>query len=84
MDVFLGGPGGEEKASGHGQEGRSLDDACFQTVPFVIYYMLICGGFTKEYLQTIFSFVTVVESLLQVSFLPYFQDESMNVILGKT
>ncbi len=26
--------GGEEKASGHGQQGRSLDDARFQTAPF--------------------------------------------------
>ncbi len=34
MDVFLGGQGGEEKASGHGQKGRSLDDTCFQTDPF--------------------------------------------------
>jgi hypothetical protein len=31
---FLGGAGGEEKASGHGQQGRSLDDARFQTDPF--------------------------------------------------
>ncbi len=31
---FLGGGGGEEKASGHGQQGRSLDDVCFQTAPF--------------------------------------------------
>jgi hypothetical protein len=31
---FLGGTGGEEKASGHGQQGRSLDDTHFQTDPF--------------------------------------------------
>jgi hypothetical protein len=31
---FLGGRGGKEKVSGHGQKGRSLDDARFQTVPF--------------------------------------------------
>ncbi len=35
---FLGGTGGEEKAPGHGQQGRSLDDTRFQTVPF--YYIL--------------------------------------------
>jgi hypothetical protein len=34
VDVFLGGSGGEEKASGHGQQGRSLDDTRFQTAPF--------------------------------------------------
>ncbi len=34
VDFFLGGPRGEEKASGHGQQGRSLDDARFQTAPF--------------------------------------------------
>ena len=35
MDVFfLGGEEAEEKASGHGQQGRSLDDARFQTAPF--------------------------------------------------
>jgi hypothetical protein len=31
---FLGGGWGQEKSSGHGQQGRSLDDACFQTTPF--------------------------------------------------
>ncbi len=31
---FLGGAGGEEKASRHCQQGRSLDDTRFQTVPF--------------------------------------------------
>ncbi len=34
MDVFLGGVGGEEKAPGHGHQGRSLDDTRFQTDPF--------------------------------------------------
>ncbi len=34
MIFFLGGRGGEEKASGHGQQGRSLDDTCsLQHVP---------------------------------------------------
>jgi hypothetical protein len=33
-DIFLGGVGGEEKVPGHGQQGRSLDDARFQTAPF--------------------------------------------------
>jgi hypothetical protein len=32
--IFLWGTGGEEKAPGHGQQGRSLDDTRFQTVPF--------------------------------------------------
>ncbi len=31
---FLRGLGGEEKVSGHGQQGRSLDDTRFQTDPF--------------------------------------------------
>jgi hypothetical protein len=31
---FSWGTGGEEKASGHGQQGRSLDDTRFQTDPF--------------------------------------------------
>ncbi len=31
---FPGGAGGEEKVSGHGQQGRLLDDVRFQTVPF--------------------------------------------------
>jgi hypothetical protein len=31
---FLGGTGGEEKASGHSHQGRSMDDTRFQTVPF--------------------------------------------------
>jgi hypothetical protein len=31
---FLGVGGGQEKAPGHGQEGRSLDDEHFQTAPF--------------------------------------------------
>ncbi len=34
MDVFLGGAGGEEKAPGHGQQGRSMNDVRFQTAPF--------------------------------------------------
>jgi len=34
VDVFLGGAGGEEKVSGHGQQGRSLEDVRFQTAPF--------------------------------------------------
>jgi hypothetical protein len=34
VDVFLGGTAGEEKAPGHGHQGRSLDDTHFQTVPF--------------------------------------------------
>jgi hypothetical protein len=34
VDFFLGGRLGEEKASGHGQQGRSLDDERFQTDPF--------------------------------------------------
>ncbi len=34
VDFFLGGAGGEEKESGHDQQGRSLDDTRFQTVPF--------------------------------------------------
>ena len=37
VDFFLGGSGGEEKAPGHGQQGRSLDDTRFQTVPFLFY-----------------------------------------------
>ncbi len=45
VDFFLGGAGGEENASGHGQKGRSLDDARFQTAPFVIYYILRSGSF---------------------------------------
>jgi hypothetical protein len=32
--MFCWGSGGEEKASGNGQQGRSLDDARFQTTPF--------------------------------------------------
>jgi hypothetical protein len=31
---FLGRAGGQEKAPGHGQQGRSPDDAHFQTAPF--------------------------------------------------
>ncbi len=31
---FRGGAGGQEKATRHGQQGRSLDDTRFQTVPF--------------------------------------------------
>ncbi len=55
MDVFLGGSGGEEKAPGHGQQGRSLDDARFQTAPFffVIYYMLISESFASACRQSI-------------------------------
>ena len=54
MDVFLGGAGGEEKASGHGQQGRSLDDARFQTALFIyIYYMLSSGSFAAACLQAI-------------------------------
>jgi hypothetical protein len=34
VDFFLGGAGEEEKAPGHGQQGRSLDDKRFQTDPF--------------------------------------------------
>ncbi len=34
---FLGGTGREEKESGHGQQGRSLDDVRFQTDPFLFY-----------------------------------------------
>jgi hypothetical protein len=31
---FLGGTGGGETVTGHGQQGRSLDDVRFQTAPF--------------------------------------------------
>ncbi len=37
--VFHGGTGEEEKTPGYGQEGRSLDDECFQTDPFC--YILV-------------------------------------------
>jgi hypothetical protein len=54
VDVFLGGSGGEEKESGHGQHGRSLDDTRFQTDPFCyIIYMLSSGGFATGCLQDI-------------------------------
>ncbi len=41
VDFFLGGVGGEEKAPGHGQQGRSLDDVRFQTDPFcfILYFV---------------------------------------------
>jgi hypothetical protein len=45
------GRGGEERASGHVQQGRfSLDDTRFQTETFfyVIYYILNSGGFTES------------------------------------
>ena len=33
--------GGEEKTSGHVQQGRfSLDDTCFQTTPFFMSYII--------------------------------------------
>jgi hypothetical protein len=40
VDFFLGETGGDEKASGHGQQGRSLDDVCFQTVPFCFIFYI--------------------------------------------
>ncbi len=53
MDVFLGGTGGEEKASGYGHQGRSLDDVRFQTAPFcyILYVEQWC--FSTTCLQTI-------------------------------
>jgi hypothetical protein len=41
----LGGTGGEEKAPVHGQEGRSLDDARFQTAPFCYILYVEQSGF---------------------------------------
>jgi hypothetical protein len=53
VDFFLGGTGGEEKASGHGQQGRSLDDALFQTAPFCFILYITQWKFRCRMRQTI-------------------------------
>jgi hypothetical protein len=53
VDFFLGGAGGEEKAPGHGQQGRSLDDARFQTAPFCFILFIAQWKFRYRMSQTI-------------------------------
>jgi hypothetical protein len=45
---FLGGTGGQEKASGHGQQGRSLDDERFQIAAFCYFDALAKIGRRRE------------------------------------
>jgi hypothetical protein len=63
VDFFLGGAGGEEKAPGHGQQGRSLDDARFQTAPFVLYYILRSGSFAAGCVRPSRKVTTILDAL---------------------
>ena len=53
MDGFSWGAGGEEKAPGHGQQGRSLYDTRFQTVPFCYILYVEQWGLAAACLQAI-------------------------------